>query len=197
MTLLRRAVVLSSLTVAWNVVVGGGAVATAALTGALSLIGFGVTALIDSSVSVLLIWRFRAEEAGHEERAAHAERIALRVAGIAFLVIAAYLVVQSIRALADGTHSGTSGFGLAESLASVLVLPLLGVAKYRLAGRIGSKALRADGILTLFGAALALVALAALAAERGLGWWWGDAVGALVIAAAVAAEGVRNLRADE
>jgi divalent metal cation (Fe/Co/Zn/Cd) transporter len=195
-TLIRRAIVLSSATVAWNAVVGGAAVATAVLTGALSLIGFGVTALIDSSVSVLLIWRFRAEEKGHAERAVRAERLALRVAGVAFLAIAAYLAVQSVRALSSAKHPDTSAFGVAESLASVLVLPALGVAKYRLARRLGSKALRADGMLTLFGATLALVALAALLAERALGWWWGDAAGALVIAAAVAAEGVRNLRAD-
>jgi divalent metal cation (Fe/Co/Zn/Cd) transporter len=196
MTLIRRAIVLSSATVAWNAVVGGGAVFTAVLTGALSLIGFGVTALIDSSVSVLLIWRFRAEEIGHAERAVRAERLALRVAGVAFLAIAAYLAVQSVRALASAKHADTSAFGVAESLASVVVLPVLGVAKYRVALRLRSRALRADGMLTLFGATLALVALAALLAERALGWWWGDAVGALVIAAAVAAEGVRNLRAD-
>ncbi len=173
---------------------GVAAVVTAVLTGALSLIGFGVNAVVDSSVSALLIWRFRAEEKGHAERAERADRIALRIAGGAFLLIALYLTVQAVRALVDAKHSDFSGFGLAQALSSVIVLPILGVAKFRLALRLGSRALRADGILTLFGATLAAIALAALIAERAFGWWWGDAVGALAIAAALSTEGVRSLR---
>ena len=68
-----RAARLSVLTVAWNVVVGGAAVATAISAGSLSLIGFGINAVVDSSVSVLLVWRFHAEDRGHVERAERAE----------------------------------------------------------------------------------------------------------------------------
>jgi divalent metal cation (Fe/Co/Zn/Cd) transporter len=190
-------VLLSALTIAWNTVIGTGAVVTAVLTGALSLIGFGINALVDSSISALLVWRFRSEEAGHAERAERVERLALRAAGAAFLLIAVYLVVQAIRALVTARHSQFSAFGLAQAVASVIVLPLLGVAKYRLASQLGSRALRADGLLTLFGATLALIALVALVVERAFGWWWGDAVGALLIAGALSTEGVRSLRAED
>ena len=37
---------------------GSAAVVTAISTGSLSLIGFGINAVVDSSVSVLLVWRF-------------------------------------------------------------------------------------------------------------------------------------------
>ena len=89
---LRRAALLCALTVTWNVAVGGTAVITAISTGSLSLIGFGINAVVDSSVSVLLSRRFRAEERGHDDRAARAEEHAERVAGIAFVLIAAYLL---------------------------------------------------------------------------------------------------------
>jgi hypothetical protein len=67
--------------VPWNLAVGGAAVATAVLTHSLSLIGFGVNAVVDSSVSCLLVWRFTAEAAGRAGRAERVERAALRVAG--------------------------------------------------------------------------------------------------------------------
>lgn len=192
---LRRAVELSVVSVGWNAIVGVAAVATALTTGSLALIGFGVNAVVDSSVSVLLIWRFRAEERGHAERAARAEERAERVAAIAFVLIAIYLAVQAGRAISHGTGRSASAFAIVEALASLLVLPLLGRAKLRVATELGSRALRADSLLTLFGAALAAVACAALLLERVEGWWWADAIGALLIATLLLSEAVGTLGA--
>src|SRR5438034_6146701 len=91
---LRRAERLSGATVLWNLTVGGAAVATAVATGSLSLVGFGVNAVVDSSVSSLLVWRFRAAASGRSNRADQVEQVALRVAGAAFTIIATYLLVQ-------------------------------------------------------------------------------------------------------
>lgn len=190
---LRRAVELSLVSVGWNTIVGLAAVATAVASGSLSLIGFGINAVIDSSVSVLLIHRFRAEARGHAERAARAEERTERIAGIAFVLIAAYLAVQAGRALAAGAGHSASVFGIAESVASLLVLPALGIAKLRVARELRSRALRADSLLTLFGAALAGVTCTALVLERLEGWWWTDAAGALVIAALLLTEAIRTL----
>lgn len=192
--LLRRAARLCAATVAWNLTVGGAAVATALITGSLSLIGFGINAVVDSSVSALLVWRFRAEERGHAERAIRAEQLAVRVAGVAFTIIAIYLLVRAVTALANREHAGSSLFGIAEALASLLVLPYLAVGKYRLSVQLGSRALRADSLLTVSGIVLAAVALSGLALERAVGWWWADPVAALVIAAFLAVQGVSTLR---
>jgi divalent metal cation (Fe/Co/Zn/Cd) transporter len=194
LTPLRRAIRLSWLTIGWNTIVGGSAVITAALTANLALIGFGVNALIDSSVSVLLIRRFGHEEAGRHERAERGEARALHVAGGAFIAIAAYLIVQSVRALANAHHPGNSLFGLVVALASIVVLPILGLAKYRVADVLGSRALRADSMLTFFGAALAAVACIATVLASVAGWWWCDDVGALLIAALLLSEARRSFR---
>ena len=183
------------MTVGWNVVVGGAAVVTALpRTHSLSLIGFGINAVVDSSASAVLVWRFRAEEAGHAERARHAERLALRLAGTAFLLIALYLLIQAIRALVFGRHVEAPLFAIAEAVAALLVLPFLATAKYSLSARLGSRALRADSLLTWSGVALASLALAALLAQRLLGWGWVDTIGALCITAAFTFEGSRALR---
>ena len=170
-------------------IVGGTAVTTAVATGSLSLIGFGINAVVDSSASAVLVWRFRAEAAGHAERAQRAERLALRIAGAAFLLIALYLLIQATRSLSAGRHFQATLFGIAEAVAALLVLPLLASAKYSLSQRLGSRALRADSLLTWSGVALASLALAALVAQRVLGWWWADPIGALCIAGLLAWQG--------
>jgi divalent metal cation (Fe/Co/Zn/Cd) transporter len=189
----RAAVRLSYATVGWNAVVGGAAVATALVTGSLSLIGFGGNAIVDSAVSVLLVWRFRTP---HDARATQIERVALHVAGIAFLLVAMYLVVRGSLTLADSRHASFSIFGVVEAAASMLVLPYLAVAKYRVAARLGSRALRADSLLTTAGVALASVTLGGLLLQHALGWWWADPAAALVIAAFLAGEGRRTLQRD-
>jgi divalent metal cation (Fe/Co/Zn/Cd) transporter len=180
--------------VGWNTVVGGAAVVTAISTGSLSLIGFGINAVVDSSASAVLVWRFRAEEAGHAERAQQAEQLALRIAGAAFLLIALYLVIQASRSLAASRHFEATLFGIIQAVASLVVLPLLASAKYSLSRRLRSRALRADSLLTWSGVALASLALAALILQRVLGWWWADPIGALGIATLLAWQGSRVVR---
>jgi divalent metal cation (Fe/Co/Zn/Cd) transporter len=191
---LRRAARLCGATVLWNLTVGGAAVATAVVTRSLSLIGFGVNAVVDSSVSCLLVWRFTAEAAGHPDRADRVERAALRVAGAAFSAIALYLFMQGVRSLVLSRHADTSLFGIAEALAALAVLPFLAVLKYRLSRQLQSPALRADSLLTASGVALAAFALTSIVLQRALGWWWADPVSALLIAAVLASEGLRSLR---
>jgi divalent metal cation (Fe/Co/Zn/Cd) transporter len=191
---LRRAARLCALTVGWNMLVGGAAVATAVSTGSLSLVGFGINAVVDSSASAVLVWRFRAEAAGHSARAQHAERLALRLAGAAFLLIALYLSIQATRALIVERHYHATLFGIAEAVAALVVLPVLASAKYSLAKSLGSSALRADSLLTWSGVTLASLALVALLAQRLLGWWWVDPIGALVTAVVFTYEGSRAVR---
>jgi divalent metal cation (Fe/Co/Zn/Cd) transporter len=174
--------------------VGGAAVVTAISTGSLSLIGFGINAVVDSSASSVLVWRFGAEQAGHAERAQRAEQLALRLAGTAFLLIALYLSIQATRALIVGRHYEATLFGIAEAVAALLVLPFLASAKYALSKRLGSAALRADSLLTWSGVALASLALVALLAQRLIGWRWVDPIGALCIAVVFMFEGSRAVR---
>jgi len=145
-------------------------------------------------VSALLVWRFRAEASGRSSQAERVERLALRVAGAAFTIVAAYLFVQGSRSLFSGKHAERSLFGIAEALAALAVLPYLAVAKYHLSQRLQSPALRADSLLSASGIGLAAVALVSLALQRAFGWWWADSLGALLIAAVLAWQGWKSLR---
>ena len=181
---------LSYFTIAWNGAVGLAALVVSVIDGSLALAGLALTALLDSSASVVLVWRFRMER--HDPVAAeHLERRAQAVVAVTMLVVAAYVGVQSIRALVDGSHPDASAFGVILATASLVVLPWLGRLKLRVASRLASRALRGDGILTAASAALAAVALAALLANSAFGWWWADPAAALLIATALAFEATR------
>jgi divalent metal cation (Fe/Co/Zn/Cd) transporter len=76
------------------------------------------------------------------------------------------------------------------------VLPFLARRKFMLARCLGSRALRADSLLTWSGAALSAAALMALLLRRAFGWWWIDPAAALVIAAFLVEQGRRTLLSE-
>ena len=188
--LVASALRLSYFTIAWNGAVGIAALVVSVIDGSLALAGLALTALLDSSASVVLVWRFRTER--HDPVAAERlERRALAWVALTMLVVALYVGVQSIRALRDGSDPDASAFGVILATASLVVLPWLGLLKLRVASRLASRALRGDGMLTAASAALAAVALAALLANSAFGWWWADPAAALLIATALAVEATR------
>jgi len=193
-SLTSSAIRLSVLTIVWNAVAAGLALVAALSAGSLSLGGFGLNTLIDTSASVVLVWRFW-KDADDPAAAARLERRAEIAIGIAMLGVATYLVVQGLHAVATGTHPDTSAVGLGVTIASVVALPWLSHAKRRIAFGLASRALRADAILTGASAALAALTLLALAVNSVFGWWWADATAALLIAAVLVVEVMRAARA--
>jgi divalent metal cation (Fe/Co/Zn/Cd) transporter len=187
-SLLRLAVALSVLSIGINGVLGGTAVLVGLASGSLSLLGFGLDAAIDSAASVALVWRFRTE-VREPHRAERIEALAETAVGVVMFVLAAFLAVSAIGALASNAQPEPSDVRTVLLVVALLVLPPLAIAKHRVARRLGSGALRADSILTAIAAVLALIGLASLALEELLHITWGDAAGALVIAAIIAREG--------
>ena len=107
---------------------------------------------------------------------------------VALAVVSAVLVIQSVAALADGSHPDGSGVSIAAATVSLVVLAPLAYGKRRLGRRMASRALQGDGALSGIGAATSLLALVALVLYDTLGWWWPDRMTALVVAAVAVAE---------
>ena len=123
------------------------------------------------------------------------ERQAARVVGALLGVIALYLIVRAVIALAEHSGPSSSTVGLILTAASIIVLPVLGANKLRLSRSLASQTLRADGVLSVAGAALAAAALIGLALSTGLDLWWADSIAALLIAVMLGRESVLTLRA--
>jgi divalent metal cation (Fe/Co/Zn/Cd) transporter len=186
--LLRRATLLSVASVVLSGLTGTAAVGIALSTGALSLLGFGFDAAIDSIASAALVWRFRLERRD-PTAAERAELLAERIVGMVLLILAATLTAGAIQALLSGAHPATSPAAAAIPIVGLVMLPPLAMAKYRTARSLRSGALRADSILTALAAGLAAVSLISLALA-GVGVTWADALGGLVIASVLVREGL-------
>lgn len=172
---------------------GGAAVSIALSTGSLSLLGFGFDAAVDSIASIALIWRFVAEH-DQPHRADRVERVAAVVVGVVLVVLGVYLGYQSLLAIVGQKAHETSVPAMALLVASAVVLPPLGIAKRRVADRLGSGALRGDSVLTLVAGLLAVVGLVSALLSATLGLTWADAAGGLLVAAVLVREGAGGLR---
>jgi len=188
--LLETAIRLSFVTIGWNGIVGAAALVAAAVSGSPALAGFALNALLDSSASVVLVWRFRRERES-PAAAAHLERKAVGWIAVAMLLVAAYVGVQAVRTLVERSHPGASAFGAVLAGLSVLFLPWLGARKFVVGTRLRSASLRGDAVLTLAAASLAGLTLIALLLNSALGWWWADPLVAVVIAAGLGLEALR------
>jgi divalent metal cation (Fe/Co/Zn/Cd) transporter len=192
-TTLHQAIRVSQLSIAWNACAGLAGAVTGLAAGSLALVGFGLDALVDAAASGVLVHRFHSERK-EPHRADALERRARGLIGLVLLVIGVYVAVSSVHALAVQHGPEKTTLGVAIALASVVVLPPLAVAKWRLAATLGSRALRADGALTAIAASLAAGALLGLILTRSLGWWWADSVIALGMVAILVREGAAVLR---
>jgi divalent metal cation (Fe/Co/Zn/Cd) transporter len=188
--LLASALRVSYFTIAWNGVVGVVALLVGVTSGSLALAAFALNALLDSTASVVLVWRFRRERTD-PVAAEQLERRAQTWVIAAMSIVALYVGLQAVRALIDGSHPEPSELAFGIAATSLLVLPVLGAMKLRLGRQLVSPALSGDGVLTTAAAALAAVTLLALAANSLLDWWWADPLAALLISAALAVEATR------
>jgi divalent metal cation (Fe/Co/Zn/Cd) transporter len=118
-----------------------------------------------------------------------AERRAQKLVAIQFFVLAPYVCVESVRHLLGGEHADVSWVGIALAACSVVFIPLLGIAKQRIADRIGSAATRGEGRQNMLCAYMAGALLLGLLGNAIAGAWWLDPVVGLVIAGVAVQEG--------
>ena len=175
----QRALRLEYFTIGWNVIEAVVAVAAGWIAGSIALVGFGLDSLIEVTSAAALVLRLRGT--GDPDDELEAERRALRIVGYTFFALAAYVTVQASSILLRHTAPEESMVGIVLAGVSLIVMPWLGVAKRKLARRIGSRALEADATETLVCSYLSLTLLLGLGANAWLGWWWADPLAALAI----------------
>lgn len=172
--LVTRGKRLEAATLAWNVV-GVGVLAVGAIQArSVALGGFGVDSLIEIGASVVVLWELGGTTPARRRRA-------LRLIGVAFVLLAAYLVVQSTVLLVLAHHAGHSPLGIAWTAATVVVMCLLATGKARTGSALDNPVLRAEGRVTAIDAVLAAAVLAGLSLNAALGWWWADPAAAYVL----------------
>jgi divalent metal cation (Fe/Co/Zn/Cd) transporter len=122
-------------------------------------------------------------------RREQAEQVTLRVVGACFLALAVYITCESVLSLIRHEAPERSIPGILVAAASVVCMPLLARAKRRVAGGLGSGAMKADSRQADFCAWLSAIVLGGLLLNWLFGWWWADAVAGLGMVPIIAREG--------
>ena len=99
------------------------------------------------------------------------ERFALRLVGLSFLALAAYIAFDAGTSLFRQEPPDASYLGIAIAALSLIVMPLLARAKQRVATEIGSRALEADSKQTDLCTYLSAILLGGLLLTAPLAWW--------------------------
>lgn len=178
--------------IGWNCLEGIVAVLAGAFAGSISLVGFGVDSFIEVTSGATLLWRLSRDAEVH--RRERMEKLTLRIVGVCFLALAAYVGYEAVSTLAGRRAPEHSLSGIILACVSLIVMPLLSRAKRRAAASLKSAALHADAKQTAFCTYLSAILLGGLLLNATLNWWWADPVAAIVMAPIIAKEGVDGLR---
>ena len=178
----------------WMGVEGGVGLIAGLDASSVALVGWAIGSVVEGAASLTVVWRF----SGERTLSATAERTAQRVVAASLWLLAVGIAIAAARGLAAHDEPGSSTLGIVILVASVVLMPLLGQAKQRLARRLTSRATASEGAQNLVCAAQGLVVLASLVvASMWSDGWWLDGAAGLVIAAWAAWEGCRAWRGEE
>lgn len=189
----HRARLLSWISLAWMAAEGAIGVTAGVLAGSIALVAFGLDSAIEGLASLVIVWRFTGARL-HSETAEHR---AQKLVAVQFFLLAPYVSAEAFHRLVTGEEPETSWVGIALVATSVVAMPLLGIAKHRLADTLGSAATKGEGTQNLLCAYLAGAVLLGLLGDALFGLWWLDPVAALVVAAVAVKEGLESWRGED
>jgi divalent metal cation (Fe/Co/Zn/Cd) transporter len=190
--LARRVRLLSWVSLAWMTAEGAIAIAAGLAAGSIALVGFGIDSAIEGLASAIIVWRFT----GHRIFSDAAETRAQKLVAVQFFLLAPYVAYESVMALATGERPDVTWVGIALAATSMVGMPILGVAKQRLADRLDSAATKGEGRQNMLCAYLAGALLLGLLGNAVLGAGWLDPVVGLLVAGVALKEGAEAWRGE-
>lgn len=183
--LVRRGQLLAWGANAWHLIEFLIAVGAGIAAGSIALVAFGADSMIEALAGFVIVWRLAARRSYSET----AERRAQQLVAVSYLILVAYIVIESTRTILGGHHPDTSWIGIGLAAFTAPTMPLLARAKRQVGQRLGSSAMVSEAAQNQICAYLSIALLVGLLANALAGWWWADPAAALVIAAVAGKEG--------
>jgi divalent metal cation (Fe/Co/Zn/Cd) transporter len=188
MIAVRRGRQLEYLTIGWNSLEAVAAIGAGLLAGSIALVGFGFDSVIESLSGAIVLWRLFAGEVR--------EKLALKLVGGSFLILAAYVGFEAVKSLILREPPEAGFLGIVIAALSLIVMPVLARAKRKVAASLNSRALLADSRQTDICAYLSAILLGGLGLNGLFGWWWADPIAALIMIPIIVKEGLQGLRGE-
>ncbi len=195
--LYKKALLLSYFTVAYNILEGIVSILAGSLADSIALIGFGLDSFIESLSGFIMIWRFRKYGGISEEEEEKIEKRAVRYVAYTFLILAAYILYESIKKLYLHESPDPSLFGIIIAIVSIVVMPVLFHLKYKTGKAINSPSLVADSKQTLACVFLSVALLFGLVLNYFYGLWQADPIVGLIIVIFLIREGLSMLKEEK
>ena len=184
----RRGRNLEYFTIGWNSLEGILAIGAGIFAGSVALVGFGVDSAIEVSSAAIVLWRLVAGD--------HREKLALKLVGISFLALCAYIAFDAAKSIIYREPPATTYVGIAIATLSLVIMPIIAHAKRNIAAMLNSRAMHADSRQTDLCAYLSAILLGGLILNGIFGWWWADPVAALIMVPIIGREGIQALRGE-
>jgi len=125
------------------------------------------------------------------------ERKAVRLVAYTFLILAAYVLFESVKKLYLGEVPETSITGIIVAVLSLIIMPVLFYKKYKVGKLLKSKSLIADSKETLACCFLSVALLIGLGLNYLFGLWQADPIVGIVIVIFLARESYEMLTGEK
>jgi divalent metal cation (Fe/Co/Zn/Cd) transporter len=187
--LYKKALLYEYFTVCYNAVEAVVSIIAGRLANSISLVGFGLDSIVESLSGFVLIWRLRKHGKISEEEEERIERRASLFVGITFFVLAAYVLLESVKKIVLKEIPDPSLLGIVIASVSTIVMPFLGYKKLTLGRELGSRSLIADSKETFVCMVLSVALLLGLLTRYVFNFWLSDPIVGLLIVFYLAREG--------
>ncbi len=190
----RKGVRLEWFTVSWNVIEAAIAIGAGIIAGSTALVAFGVDSLIEVISAVGLLWRFL-----RTGRTPVLRSTAIRSGARStlcqrhFFCLPLMSPMKASSRLLNAKRRMALTVGLVLSILSLIIMPVLAYTKQKTGRELGSRALQADAVETWVCSSLSLALLIGVGLYQAFGWWWADAVGALLMLPVILWQGWETL----
>ncbi|WP_407358682.1 cation transporter [Microbacterium sp. LTA6] len=186
----RRVRFIVAFTITYNVFEGIIAVWAGVLASSAALIGFGLDSAVEVLSAAAIAWQFTRKNPERWEKGT------VRVIGLAFFLLAAYVTIDAVLALIEQEGPTHTPLGLGITALSLIVMPLLAWLEVRTGRELDSKSVVADAKQLILCVYLSGAVFVGLLLNSLLGWWWADSAAALVVAVLAIREGIEAWRGD-
>ncbi len=190
----RFGLLLSYITVVYNVIEGIISVIVGSVIGSVALVGFGLDSFIESMSGSVMIWRLSKHGKISEEEEERVEAKAANLVGVTFFILAAYVLYEAIKGLVSNEAATPSLFGIVIAILSLLVMPSLEYLKNKTGKEIGSHSLVADSKQTIICVLMSVALFIGLAANYFFGISWLDPIAGLFFVIILVKEGYTAIK---
>ena len=157
------------------------------------LLIFGLAALVGALREGILAIRIFQHDFTSGYFVNNSSRRLLGVLGASYLLVGVAAILFGVQGLVKGERHLASLLGVGLAAIALLVIPIIGSFMKALAIELRSAALSSASVHTFGDSYLSMVLLISLLINAGTDLWWGDALGAIVMAPYLIQQGIQTL----